>query len=171
MNKETYIKMTATFRENAVAAKKLEIINKIATYTVFIAYPIFVLYLFFTASPSLARAVIAPLDGFIVVSVFRYLVNRPRPYEKFDLPPVIPKNTHGKSFPSRHVFSAFIIAFTMLMCTQAASLFWCIGIVLVLLAVVIAVVRVISGVHYISDVIGALFFAVIEIYICSFFVR
>ncbi len=163
MNKETYIKMTVPFRENVRAAKKLEIINKIATYTVFIAYPIFVLYLFFTASPSLARAVIAPLDGFIVVSVFRYLVNLPRPYEKFDLPPVIPKNTHGKSFPSRHVFSAFIIAFTMIICVPTASLFWFIGIVLVLLAVVIAVVRVISGVHYISDVIGALFFAILEI--------
>lgn len=169
MNKETYIKMTATFRENARAAKKLEIINKIATYSVFIAYPIFVLYLFFNASPSLARAVIAPLDGFIVVSVFRYLINRPRPYEKFDLPPVIPKDTHGKSFPSRHVFSAFIIAFTMLMCTQAASLFWCIGIVLALFAVVIAAVRVISGVHYISDVIGALFFAILEITIFYLF--
>ena len=163
MNKETYIKMTAPFRENARAAKKLEIIKNIATYTVFIAYPIFVLYLFFTASTSLARAVIAPLDGFIVVSVFRYLVNRPRPYEKFDLPPVIPKDTHGKSFPSRHVFSAFIIAFTMIICVPSASLFWFIGIVLALLAVVIAVVRVISGVHYISDVIGALFFAILEV--------
>ncbi len=164
MNKETYKKMTAPFRENTRAAKKLEIINKIATYTVFIAYPIFVLYLFFSASPSLACAIIAPLDGFIVVSVFRYLVNRPRPYEKFNLPPVIPKDTHGKSFPSRHVFSAFIIAFTMIICAPTVSLFWFIGIILVIIAVVIAVVRVISGVHYISDVIGALIFAIILLF-------
>ena len=171
MNKEAYIKMIAPFRKNTRAARKLGIIHKIATYTVFIAYPIFVLYLFFTANPSLACAIIAPLDGFIIVSVFRYFVNRPRPYEKFDLPPVIPKDTHGKSFPSRHVFSAFIIAFTMIMCAPAASLFWFIGIVLIILAVVIAVVRVISGVHYVSDVIGALLFAIMWIFSCSFFIK
>ena len=162
MKKDTYIKMTAPFRENTGAAKKLELINKIATYTVFIVYPIFILYMCFTASPSLAYSMIMPLDGFIVVSVFRYLVNRPRPYEKFALPPVIPKNTHGRSFPSRHVFSAFIISFTILMYAPAASLFACIGIVLCALSIVIAVVRVISGVHYISDVLGALIFAIIE---------
>lgn len=71
-------------------------------------------YLCFTAGHMLALSIIAPLVGFIAVSVFRYIVNRPRPYEKFDMPPVIPKDTHGRSFPSRHVFSAFIIAFTVL---------------------------------------------------------
>ena len=70
-----------------------------------------------------ALSIIVPLVGFVAVSVFRYIVNRPRPYEKFDMPPVIPKDTHGRSFPSRHVFSAFIIAFTVLICSPAASPF------------------------------------------------
>ena len=110
MKKNTYIKMTAPFRENNRAAQKLELINKICTYLVFITYPVYVLYLCFTAGHMLALSIIVPLVGFIAVSVFRYIVNRPRPYEKFDMPPVIPKDTHGRSFPSRHVFSAFIIA-------------------------------------------------------------
>ena len=150
MKKNTYIKMTAPFRENNRAARKLELINKICTYLVFITYPVYVLYLCFTAS-------------------FRYIVNRPRPYEKFDMPPVIPKDTHGRSFPSRHVFSAFIIAFTVLICSPAASPLWFTGILLVVLAAIIACVRVISGVHFISDVVGAFVFAATEAYIATVF--
>lgn len=73
--------MTAPFRENNRAARKLELINKICTYLVFITYPVYVLYLCFTAGHMLALSIIAPLVGFIAVSVFRYIVNRPRPYE------------------------------------------------------------------------------------------
>ena len=36
MKKNTYIKMTAPFRENNRAARKLELINKIITYLDFI---------------------------------------------------------------------------------------------------------------------------------------
>ena len=89
MKKNTYIKMTAPFRENNRAARKLELINKICTYLVFITYPVYVLYLCFTAGHMLALSIIAPLVGFIAVSVFRYIVNRPRAYEKFVMTPVI----------------------------------------------------------------------------------
>ena len=54
MKKNTYIKMTAPFRENNRAARKLELINKICTYLVFITYPVYVLYLCFTAGHMLA---------------------------------------------------------------------------------------------------------------------
>ena len=75
----------------------------------------------------------------------------------------------GRSFPSRHVFSAFIIAFTVLICSPAASPLWFIGILLAVLAAIIACVRVISGVHFISDVVGAFVFAAIEAYIVTVF--
>ena len=65
MKKYTYIKMTAPFRENNRAARKLELINKICTYLVFITYPVYVLYLCFTAGHMLALSIIAPLVGFI----------------------------------------------------------------------------------------------------------
>ena len=64
MKKNTYIKMTAPFRENNRAARKLELINKICTYLVFITYPVYVLYLCFTAGHMLALSIIAPLVGF-----------------------------------------------------------------------------------------------------------
>ncbi len=143
--------MTQPFRDQPKRAQSLHIANIILTGIVFVAYPILLIGLFGTRSDYLLRSILVPLDGFIVVSVFRYLVNRRRPYETFDLPPVIPKETSGKSFPSRHVFSAAIIAFTFLAIPQVM---W-IGIVLFVCAVLLAVIRVISGVHYISDVIAA----------------
>ena len=42
------------------------------------------------------------LDGFIIVTVVRYKYNRKRPYEIFELH-LIPKDTKGHSWPSRHV--------------------------------------------------------------------
>ena len=143
--------MTQPFRNQPKRAQSLHMVNKILTGIVFLAYPILLTGLLCTGSVYLLRSILVPLDGFIAVSGFRYLVNRKRPYEMFDLPPVIPKETSGKSFPSRHVFSAAIIAFTFLGIPQVM---W-FGIVLLICTVLLAAIRVISGVHYISDVVAA----------------
>ena len=76
------------------------------------------------------------------------MINAPRPYEKFDMPPVIEKDTKGKSFPSRHVFSVFIIAFTIFVSHTGA------GIMIALIGVAIAIIRVVGGVHEPRDVIA-----------------
>ena len=148
MKKDTYLKMTRPFRENAKLARSLHIINKIITYVMVALYIGLLAYYACNQDERLIRAIIVPLDSFIIVTVFRYMLNRKRPYEHFDIPPVIQKDTAGKSFPSRHVFSAFIIAMTYL----CWSPYVCAGVVLLVLAAGMAVVRVVSGVHYISDV-------------------
>lgn len=148
MKKDTYLKMTRPFRENAKLARSLHIINKIITYAMVALYMGLLAYYACNQDERLIRAIIVPLDSFIIVTVFRYMLNRKRPYEHFDISPVIQKDTAGKSFPSRHVFSAFIIAMTYLCWSP---LIWA-GTVLLVLAAGMAVVRVVSGVHYISDV-------------------
>ena len=72
---------------------------------------------------------------------------------------VIPKDKKGQSFPSRHVYSAFIIAFTFMNVSAVNHIFLYVGIVLALIAMLVAVIRVISGVHFISDVFAAFAFA------------
>ncbi len=155
MTKETYNKMTQPFREQPERAKSLHIANKILTAILFLAYPMLLIRLYIDQSDLLLRAILVPLDGFIAVTVFRALVNRKRPYEKFGIPPVIPKDTTGRSFPSRHVFSAAIIAFTFLAVPGCVG----IGMVLLVCTVLIALIRVLSGVHYISDVVAAVMIA------------
>ena len=55
-----------------------------------------------------------PGISFVAVSIFRKCYNAKRPYEIYDFKPLIPKDTIGKSFPSRHVFSIFVIGTTLL---------------------------------------------------------
>jgi len=149
MKKETYIKMTAPFRNGSPAGRVINITNKIITGISFVVYPLLLIYLFATKNELLFRSIVVPLDSFIILSVFRYFINRKRPYEYFELAPAIAKDTKGKSFPSRHVFSAFVIAMTFLFVAPV----W-MGIVLIVFAVFLGVVRVLTGVHFISDVIA-----------------
>lgn len=157
MTKETYVKMTQPFRDNPEMAKGIHIANKLCTLTMYAAYPLLLLYLFWQKEQGLLRAVLVPGVSFVLLSVFRHVVNRPRPYEAFEVAPIIKKDTKGKSFPSRHVFSATIIAMTFLL---ASPWHW-IGIVFLVVSLLLAIVRVVSGVHYISDVVAGMAVAVL----------
>ena len=152
MKKETYIKMTQPFRDNPQMAKGLHIINRICTGSMYVLYPLLLVYLFWTKDEGLMQVFLVPAISFVILSLGRYVINRKRPYEKFEVPPVIPKDTKGKSFPSRHVFSASVIAMTFLIMSPWMWL----GGVLLGVTVVEAVVRVMSGVHYISDVVAGM---------------
>lgn len=161
MKKETYIKMTQPFRDNPDLAKGIHIANKLCTGVMYLAYPVLLAYLFFFGKMSsyfsFWKALFVPGISFVLLSVGRAIINRPRPYEAFEIPPVIPKDTKGNSFPSRHVFSATIIAVTFLLMSPWSWL----GVLFLGLSIALAVVRVVSGVHYISDVIAGIVVAVI----------
>ena len=64
-----------------------------------------------------------------------------RPDEKLHFRPLLHKEKHGESFPSRHVFAVFVISF--------AFYYTClpVGIALTVLGVLLAAVRVVGGVH------------------------
>lgn len=88
---------------------------------------------------------------FVLVSLVRRIINAERPYEKYSFYEIKPKSKKGRSFPSRHVFSAFIIA------TLACMFSPVIAVVLFVLGAALAASRVLLGMHYISDVVfGAL---------------
>ena len=162
MTKENYIKMTQPFRDNAELAKGIHIANKLCTLTMYLAYPMLLVYLFFYAKFSsyfsFEKALFVPGISFVLLSVVRKAINRPRPYEKFGVPPVIKKDTKGQSFPSRHVFSATIIAMTFLLMSPWSWL----GVMFLCVSFALAVVRVVSGVHFMSDVIAAIVVAVLS---------
>ena len=158
MKKETYIKMTQPFRDNPDLAKGIHIANKLCTGVMYLAYPILLVYLLWIGKLDILwKAFFVPGISFVLLSVGRALINRQRPYEKFEIPPVIPKDTKGNSFPSRHVFSATIIAVTFMLIPP----FGWLGGVFFVLSLTLAVIRVVSGVHYISDVIAGILVAVI----------
>ena len=80
--------------------------------------------------------------------MFRRLYDAPRPYEQLAIEPLIPKDTKGKSFPSRHVFSVYMIAMAWLPFNTI------VGVVLLLLGLDMMCMRVLGGVHYPQDVLA-----------------
>ena len=87
-----------------------------------------------------------PASGFVILSLFRKKINHPRPYETWDIRPLLDKDSSGQSMPSRHVFSATIISMAYF---HAWTL---IGMILLICSGVLAFVRVLGGVHYPKDV-------------------
>ena len=148
MTKEQYIKITEPLRSDPEKTKRVVSMNQLLTGVVFLVYPLYLAVLFIESDPKLLRAVLVPAISFVLVTVFRKIVNAPRPYEKFDIPPVIDKDTKGKAFPSRHVFSVFIIAVTIF-CSHPGP-----GIVIGLIGVAMSVIRVLGGVHEVRDVVA-----------------
>jgi membrane-associated phospholipid phosphatase len=161
--KETYIKRMEYFKEHPGICRGMELTGRIATGIVFFAYPLLLVWLLFRRAPELAGAIIVPLDGFLILTVFRRLINRKRPYEVYDTPPAIPKDKKGSSFPSRHVYSAFAIAFVFGWIGAVLAIPAVVGLAagLVLLGVLLAVIRVLAGIHFLSDVLAGAAWAIL----------
>ena len=142
MTRESYEKITGILRGHPRRIRLGCLLNHTWTGFMFVLYPAVLLRLFLEGSTFFLRALLVPAISFAAVTLFRRIFNAPRPYEKFGLPPAIEKDT---------VFSVFIIAATIFYVHPSA------GILLGLLGVVLAVLRVIGGVHEPRDVIaGAL---------------
>ncbi len=89
---------------------------------------------------------------FVVLSAVRHALDLPRPFEIYGLEPLLPRETPGRSFPSRHVFSIFVIG------TCFCWLEPWIGWTLISLGIVLGALRVASAVHFERDVlVGAAF--------------
>ena len=89
---------------------------------------------------------LVPATGFVILSLFRKKINHPRPYETWDIAPLLDKDSSGQSMPSRHVFSATIISMA---CLHASLP---VGLACLLFSVLLGLVRVLGGVHYPKDV-------------------
>ena len=102
------------------------------------------------------KILLIPLVSFIVLSIIRYFLNMPRPYEKYDIKPLYNKKTKGKSCPSRHTFSAFVIGFSVMYVSFP------LGALITFLAIILAITRVVCGIHFIRDVVWGLIAAVLS---------
>ena len=127
--------------------KILATVGKVCVYTnvVFFALILAILALDTEWWDALIAATAAAL-GYIVVTIARKLFNRPRPYEVYDFYTVKPREKQGESFPSRHCYSAFVITTLAWLVSPLVSL----G--LLVLAALIAVTRVLLGIHFVRDV-------------------
>lgn len=115
---------------------------------VYCAYPLLVAVLAAERNPRFFRVVLVPAIVFGAVTVMRRIWDLPRPYEALGIEPLIPREKKGRSFPSRHTASVTVIALA----------FWYVwsplGAAMTVVAVLIAVIRPLAGIHFPRDVIA-----------------
>ena len=151
MNGEKYRSLSEHFSETKARSTTIKALHDVLPFVMFIFYPLQLIWLWVNegfTSEIFLRFTLIPLGTFILVTIARALINAPRPYEKFNYTPAVAKDTKGKSFPSRHTTSAFIIAMAFMYLDVK------LGIIMLVTATAIGVVRVLAGVHFIRDVIS-----------------
>ena len=123
--------------------------NRLVTLlmTLLYFYVLWAAYLKTTKTWIVLAYLLVPATGFIVLSVIRKRMNWPRPYELGTFPPLLNREGKGSSMPSRHVFSAAIIS------TVAWGVHPLLSVLGLSLALLLAGVRVLAGVHFVRDVV------------------
>ena len=85
--------------------------------------------------------------GFVILSLLRKKINAPRPYEEWDIKPLLDRDSPGQSMPSRHVFSATNISMACLHASLS------LGVILLVFSALLGLVRVLGRVHFPKDVV------------------
>lgn len=142
-----YKRLTGRIRESGAACFVLRASDRAATGLMYAAYPVLLCLLYLKKDwHSLLPAILVPGISFVLLTAARARINRPRPYETWDLSPLLHKETRGNSMPSRHVFSSAVISMAWLAYSPPA------GAAFLAVSAAAALIRVLGGVHYPSDV-------------------
>ena len=96
-----------------------------------------------------------PASGLVILSFLRKKINAPRPYDEWDIKPLLDRDSPGQSMPSRHVFSATIISMACLHASLS------VGVILLVFSTLLGLVRVSGGVHYLKDVVVGYIFGLV----------
>lgn len=144
-----YRKCEAFFKEKQIRFDILKFLYKVLPVLEAAVYCGLIIYSFVKEDYLMfTKCIVVPATAFVVVSIFRKLIDSPRPYTKYGITPLINKDKIGESFPSRHTLSAFLITMT------GFYVYFPVGIVLAVMSLIIAITRVVSGVHFTKDVIA-----------------
>ncbi|MEC9489471.1 MAG: phosphatase PAP2 family protein [Halanaerobiales bacterium] len=107
-----------------------------------------VVWLIYINDAGLKQFVFAPAVVYSLAKIIPYLYNRKRPFADLEVQSLVEqRNDH--SFPSTHSSSSFIIALAFLNLNLLA------GLILLAAAAATAISRVMVGVHYPLDIVGA----------------
>lgn len=148
MYKRFYDKTSSWFEASKSRMKFVTVLHDLLPIIMYISYPLLLLSMFMYKNELLLKAIIVPASVFVGITLLRIIVNEKRPYEALDIVPLVSKSTKGRSFPSRHTASAFIIA--MLFLRYQTDL----GVMMCVISVLIGITRIITGVHYLRDVLS-----------------
>jgi undecaprenyl-diphosphatase len=132
-----------------------ELISKLAVFVTKFSSKFFSLiyfafggWLIYNSDSRLGSFILIPAVVYLTVKLIPLLYNRRRPFVEQNLKNLV-KQREDHSFPSTHTASSLIISLVIL---NISAEF---GILMIALAVITALSRIMVGVHYPTDIIGA----------------
>lgn len=149
-----YNKSAAFYNAHPRAKRALKLGNTALTWLFFVCYGILWTYALFIEPfgvRDLVKILFIPLLTLLAVTVLRLTIRRARPYSQEGAgitPFVEKKNVDDKSFPSRHMACATVIAMTFLPFYPIA------GCILLCLSALLGYIRFAAGLHYPSDLLA-----------------
>ena len=146
---EWYAHIAANIKNKPFLLSLLRTFNRFMTVVVPIVYLTLLTTIYFREGfgKQVLMYVFIPASGFVILSFLRKKINAPRPYEEWDIKPLLDRDSPGQSMPSRHVFSATIISMA---CLHASLTM---GMICLTLSAFLGLVRVLGGVHFPKDVV------------------
>ncbi len=154
MTEDRYKKIMGVLSSRRIYGTVICWADRIITAAVFLTYVAGLIYALFYYRAYLFPMIAVPGVSFVLVSIFRSFYDAIRPYEAYATAPILKKDTSGKSFPSRHIFSIFVIGTTYAVIAHHAGseIGVTISVILFVLGAIQAALRVMGGVHFIRDV-------------------
>lgn len=146
---EWYDHIAGKIKNNPLFLRLLRVFNRFMTVVMPIVYLTLLVatYLQEGLGKQVWIYLFIPASGFVILSFFRKKINAPRPYEVWEIVPLLDRDSPGQSMPSRHVFSATIISMA---CLHASLTM---GMICLTLSAFLGLVRVLGGVHFPKDVV------------------
>ena len=146
---EWYDHIAGKIKNNPLFLRLLRVFNRLMTVVMPIVYLTLLVatYLQEGIGKQVWMYVFIPASGFVILSLLRKKFNAPRPYEGWDIKPLLDRDSPGQSMPSRHVFSATIISMACLHASLS------VGVILLVFSALLGLVRVLGGVHFPKDVV------------------
>ncbi|RAK05450.1 undecaprenyl-diphosphatase [Halanaerobium saccharolyticum] len=148
LDQKLFLKLYNFTQKHSGLAGTAVLITKFAPRFFSTIYFAAVVWLIYTNDVRLKQFIFAPAVVYLLAKTIPYLYNRKRPFADLEIQSLVEqKNDH--SFPSTHSSSSFIIALAVLNLNLLA------GLILLAAATATALSRIMVGVHYPSDVLGA----------------
>ena len=146
---EWYNHIAGKIENKPIFLRLLRAFNRFMTVVMPIVYLTLLTTIYFREGfgKQVLMYVFIPASGFVILSFLRKKINAPRPYEVWEIIPLLDRDSPGQSMPSRHVFSATIISMACLHASLS------VGVILLVLSALLGLVRVLGGVHYPKDVV------------------
>ncbi len=149
MTEKHYIKITNYIRGKEKLNNILISLCKNTPKLIIVIYILWIGILLINRDKKLYPFIFVPAINLILISIFRKILNRKRPYENYSYRPIGKyKRGKGESFPSRHTSSGVIIAMA---CYYVNPV---LGGIMWILAFIVGITRILCGLHYPSDVLG-----------------